>query len=59
VLLGTEHAWALYVVGFACGMVVECLKIHYAVGLTILFGTDDHVVTPCTRLAYWDWFSDA
>ena len=47
---------ALCVVGFTCGMPVECLKIHRAAVLTILFGTDDHAVTPCDRLSYWDWF---
>ena len=49
---------ALCVVGFTCGMAAECLKIHCEAGLTIVFGTHDHVVTPCDRLTNWDWFEE-
>ena len=42
----------LGMVCFSGGMMVEGLEVNRPSGRAILFGTDDHAMTPC------DWFSD-
>ena len=53
---GCLMEWALPVMGFTCGVKVECLEVNCASGLAILLCADNHAVAPCDRLSYWYWF---
>ena len=44
--------------GFSDGVFVEGLEVHCAMGFSILFGADHHMVAPGDRLTNRNWFDD-
>ena len=47
----------LGVVCFLGGMGVEGLKVNCPSWCTILFGADDHSMTPCNWFSNWHWLN--
>ena len=50
--------WTLGVMGLACGVKVEGLKVYCSAWFSILLGTHNHAMAPCHWFSHWDRLQD-